>query len=117
MFAVAPLFCYALKANANLAIIRLLAEAGAGADTVSAGEVKRALAAGVSPDRIVFAGVAKGDDEIAMALDAGILQFNIESSQELERIAAIANARHAWHHQYVSMPAPRSCSRRHSAYP
>jgi len=89
----APLFCYALKANANLAIIRLLADQGAGADTVSAGEVQRALAAGVPPARIVFAGVAKGDDEIAMALDTGILQFNIESPQELERIAAIAQAR------------------------
>lgn len=89
----APLFCYALKANHNLAVIRLFRDAGAGMDTVSMGEVKRALAAGVPPDRIVFAGVAKGDDEIGFALDQGIFQFNVESVPELERISAIAAAR------------------------
>lgn len=84
------LFCYALKANHNLAIIRLIANAGAGADTVSGGEIERALAAGVAPGKIVLAGVAKGDDEIALALRHGILQLNIESMPELERINAVA---------------------------
>jgi diaminopimelate decarboxylase len=86
------LFCYALKANNNLAVIRTLALAGAGADTVSGGEILRATAAGVSPERIVFAGVAKTDDEIRHALGLGVLQLNVESVPELERIAALARA-------------------------
>lgn len=86
------LFCYALKANGTLAVVRVLAEAGAGADTVSGGEIKRALAAGVPPARIVFAGVAKTDDEIRFALQTGILQFNVESVQELRRIGELAAA-------------------------
>ena len=72
------LFCYAVKANSNLAVIRLFAAEGLGADTVSGGEIARALAAGVPPRRIVYAGIAKTDDEIRMALAAGILQFNVE---------------------------------------
>lgn len=84
------LFCYALKANSNLAVIRTLAQEGAGADTVSGGEIERALAAGVAPRRIVFAGIAKTDDEIRLGLGHDILQFNVESLPELERIAAIA---------------------------
>jgi diaminopimelate decarboxylase len=84
------LVCYALKANSNLAIVRLLANEGAGADTVSGGEVRRALAAGVPPGRIVLAGVAKTDDEIRDALAAGILQLNVESVPELRRIGEIA---------------------------
>lgn len=87
-----PLVCYALKANHNLAVIRTLAALGAGADTVSGGEILRARRAGVPAERIVFAGVAKTDQEIRLALEEGILQLNVESVQELERIAAIAAA-------------------------
>jgi diaminopimelate decarboxylase len=84
------LFCYAVKANSNLAIIRALAAEGAGADTVSGGEILRALAAGVPPGRIVFAGVAKSDEEIRLALRHGIFQINVESIPELRRIAELA---------------------------
>jgi diaminopimelate decarboxylase len=84
------LVCYALKANSNLAVLRLVANAGAGADTVSGGEIRRALAAGVPPQRIVLAGVAKTDDEIRLALAEGILQLNVESVPELRRIGEIA---------------------------
>ncbi len=84
------LFCYAVKANSNLAVIRTLAAAGAGADTVSGGEIERALAAGVPPSKIVFAGIAKTDDEIRMALRLGIMQLNVESVPELLRISAVA---------------------------
>ena len=84
------LFCYAVKANSNLAVIRTLAAAGAGADTVSGGEIERALAAGVPPEKIVFAGIAKTDDEIRFALGQGLMQLNVESVPELLRISAIA---------------------------
>jgi diaminopimelate decarboxylase len=67
------LICYAVKANSNLAVVRLFASEGLGADTVSGGEIARALAAGVPPQRIVYAGIAKTDDEIRMALATGIL--------------------------------------------
>ncbi len=90
-FAAFPvLFCYALKANPNLAVLRLLAAEGAGADTVSGGEIERALAAGVPPSRIVFAGVAKTDEEMRLGLRHGILQFNVESAEELARLDAVA---------------------------
>ena len=82
--------CYAVKANHHLAVIRLFAGLGLGADTVSQGEIERALAAGVPPERIVFAGVAKTDDELRFALALGIRQINVESVDELRRIAAIA---------------------------
>ena len=85
-----PLFCYAVKANSNIAVIRTLAAAGAGADTVSGGEIERALRAGVPPAKIVFAGIAKTDDEIRFALGLGIMQFNVESVPELLRISALA---------------------------
>jgi diaminopimelate decarboxylase len=85
--------CYAVKANHNLAVIATLAREGAGADTVSIGEVERALAAGVPPGRIVLAGVAKTDEEIARAIALGLLQVNVESAEELERVAALAAAR------------------------
>jgi diaminopimelate decarboxylase len=85
--------CYALKANSNLAVIRTLAEAGAGAEIVSGGELQRALAAGVPPERIVFAGVAKSRDEMAMALEAGIAQLNVESVPELVALGEIAASR------------------------
>ncbi|HET6467590.1 MAG TPA: diaminopimelate decarboxylase [Geminicoccaceae bacterium] len=84
------LFCYALKANNRLAVVRTLAAAGAGAEVVSGGEIRRALAAGVAPERIVYAGIAKGDADIRLALETGILQLNVESVPELARIAAIA---------------------------
>ncbi len=84
------LFCYALKANSNLAVIRTLAAEGAGADTVSAGEIERAFAAGVAPERIVYAGVAKTDDEMRFALRQRILQFNVESALELMRLGELA---------------------------
>ena len=84
------LVCYALKANGNLAVVRALAARGAGADVTSGGELYRALAAGIPASRIVYAGVGKRDDEIAMALEAGIFGFNVESEAELEAIDAIA---------------------------
>lgn len=84
------LACYAVKANHHLAVIRLFAGLGLGADTVSQGEIERALAAGVTPERIVFAGVAKTDEELRFALALGIRQINVESVDELRRIAAIA---------------------------
>ena len=84
------LVCFAVKANANLAILRLFARLGAGADIVSGGELHRALAAGVDPGKIVYSGVGKRPDEIRAALKAGILSFNLESSQEMEEINRIA---------------------------
>jgi len=75
--------CYSVKANSNLAVLRLLAGMGAGADIVSGGELFRALRAGIPADRIVFSGVGKRVDEIRGALDAGILMFNVESRDEL----------------------------------
>ena len=84
---------YALKANSNQAVIRVLAEAGAGADVVSEGELRRALLAGVPARRIVFAGVGKTGREIAAGLDAGILQFNVESDSELALVDQVARAR------------------------
>jgi diaminopimelate decarboxylase len=90
-FADAPsLVCYALKANSNQAVVATLARLGAGADIVSGGELKRALAAGVPPGKIVFSGVGKTRDEISAALEAGIYCFNIESEAELEAISEIA---------------------------
>ncbi|MGR4000838.1 MAG: diaminopimelate decarboxylase [Alphaproteobacteria bacterium] len=77
------LVCYSLKANPHLALVSLLALAGAGADLVSGGELARARRAGVAPERMVFAGVAKSDDELRAGLEAGILQFNVESASEL----------------------------------
>ena len=85
--------CYALKANSNLAVVRTLAQAGAGADIVSGGELHRALAAGVPPQRIVFSGVGKSRDEMVLALDAGIAQFNVESVPELIALGEAAAAR------------------------
>lgn len=89
-----PTICYALKANSNQAVIATFAKLGAGADIVSAGELLRALQAGVPPHKIVFAGVGKSAEEMALALDAGILQFNVESGEELARLSAVAQAQH-----------------------
>lgn len=85
-----PRLCYAVKANSNLAVLRLLARLGAGADVVSEGELRRALAAGIRADRIVFAGVGKTLQEISFALESEISQFNVESEDELAAIADIA---------------------------
>ncbi|MEE9140234.1 MAG: diaminopimelate decarboxylase [Alphaproteobacteria bacterium] len=82
--------CFALKANSNLAVVRTLAALGAGADVVSGGELRQALAAGVPPAKIVFSGVGKMDAEIRAALEAGILQINVESVAELAEVDAIA---------------------------
>ncbi|GLK85404.1 diaminopimelate decarboxylase [Ancylobacter defluvii] len=82
--------CYALKANSNQAVIRTLARLGAGADIVSGGELKRALAAGVQPHKIVFSGVGKTREEMAAALDAGIMCFNVESEPELLTLSEVA---------------------------
>ncbi len=82
--------CFAVKANSNLAVLKLFAKAGGGADIVSGGELYRALKAGVPTDKIVFAGVGKTRDEIRQALKAGILMFNVESSQELLAIDSVA---------------------------
>ncbi len=82
--------CYALKANSNLAVIRTLARLGAGADVVSQGELRRALAAGIPAGRIVFSGVGKSRHEMKLALDAGIFQHNIESLPELEALSEVA---------------------------
>ena len=84
------LICFAVKANGNLAILRLFAGLGAGADIVSGGELFRALKAGVPPSKIVYSGVGKSFKEIRRALKAGILMFNIESSQELGEISRLA---------------------------
>ena len=83
---------YAVKANFNPDLLRIIAEAGFGADCVSGGEVQAALDAGFPPETIVFAGVGKRDDEIALALHAGIGRFNVESTAELEVIDEIAGA-------------------------
>ena len=84
---------YALKANPNLAVVRVLASMAMGADVVSAGELDRALAGGMAPGRIVFSGVGKTDAEMAHALDKTIGQFNIESEEEGRDLAALAAAR------------------------
>ncbi len=87
------MICYAMKANGNIAVMRTLAEQGAGADVVSGGELERALAAGIPPSKIVFSGVGKTEAEIAAAIAAGIMQINVESEPELEVLSAIAAAR------------------------
>jgi len=84
------LVCYAVKANANLAVLNVFARRGAGFDIVSIGELKRALAAGADPKKIVFSGVGKSAAEMAFALETGILCFNVESAPELERLNEVA---------------------------
>ena len=84
---------YAVKANANLAVLRILRDLGAGADIVSGGELARALAAGFPPERIVFSGVGKTDEELAAAVDAGIGHIHLESAAELEALNRIAEGR------------------------
>ena len=84
------LVCYAVKANANLAILNLFARLGAGFDIVSGGELQRVLAAGADPRKVVFSGVGKTAAEMRLALEAGIFCFNIESIPELERLNEVA---------------------------
>ena len=85
-----PLVCYAVKANSNQAVLRLFAKLGAGADVVSEGELRRALAAGIPPQRIVFSGVGKTRAELIAALDADIHQINVESVPELRQLSGLA---------------------------
>ena len=86
------LVCYAMKANSNQAVIATLAALGCGADVVSGGELARALAAGVPPEKIMFSGVGKTADELDAGLAADILCFNVESVPELEMLSARAVA-------------------------
>jgi len=88
-----PLICFAVKANSNLAVLRVFARLGAGADVVSGGELRRALAAGFAPERIIFSGIGKTGEELDAALQAGIHQINVESIPELRRLSALAAAR------------------------
>jgi diaminopimelate decarboxylase len=87
------LVCYAMKANSNQAVLKTLAKLGAGADVVSGGELKRARAAGIAPEKIMFSGVGKTTDELALALDEGILCINVESEPELALLSQIAASR------------------------
>ncbi len=84
------LICFAVKSNSNPAILKILSEMGSGADIVSGGELYLALKAGIKPDRIVYTGVGKTDEEIKFALKSNILMFNIESEEELKEIDIIA---------------------------
>ena len=85
-----PLIAFAVKANPNLAVLRTLAAVGAGADVVSEGEIRRALAAGVPPGRIVFSGVGKTEGEVAFALETGVAEINLESEPELALVNRVA---------------------------
>jgi diaminopimelate decarboxylase len=86
------LVCFAMKSLSNIAVLRVLAQAGAGMDVVSGGEYLRAKAAGVPGDRIVFSGVGKTADEMRMALQGGIRQFNVESEPEMVMLDAVARS-------------------------
>jgi len=86
------LVCFAVKANSNQAIIKVLADLGAGADVVSQGEMKRALKAGVPANKIVYSGIAKTKLEMQFALEQDIFQFNLESENELERLSKVASS-------------------------
>jgi diaminopimelate decarboxylase len=87
-----PLICFAVKANPNKAVLATLAAQGFGADVVSSGELLRAIAAGIRPEKIVFSGVGKTADEMALALREGIGQFNLESVEEAETLSTVAVA-------------------------
>jgi len=84
------LICFAMKSLSNQAVLRVLAQAGAGMDVVSGGEYARARAAGVPPDRIVFSGVGKTEDEMRQAMSGGIRQFNVESEPEMALLSTVA---------------------------
>ncbi|WP_068877389.1 MULTISPECIES: diaminopimelate decarboxylase [unclassified Phenylobacterium] len=85
-----PLIAFAVKANSNVAVLRTLARLGAGADVVSEGEIRRALAAGVPPERIVFSGVGKTEGEVAFAVETGVAEINVESEPELHLVNRVA---------------------------
>ena len=87
--------CYALKANSSLGVLGVFASLGAGADIVSGGELRQALRAGFRPGDIVFSGVGKTDEELALGLQSGIGEFNVESESEMRRLSALATARGA----------------------
>jgi diaminopimelate decarboxylase len=86
-----PLIAYAVKANPNSAVIATLAKAGLGADVVSGGEYRRARSAGIAVDKIVFSGVGKTEEEMRLALEGGLYQFNLESVAEAEMLSAVAS--------------------------
>ncbi len=88
--AVNPLICYSVKSNANLSICRVMADGGAGFDVTSGGELYRALRAGGTGDKIVFAGAGKTDDEMRAGLEAGVFLFNVESEAELQALGEVA---------------------------
>jgi diaminopimelate decarboxylase len=85
-----PLIAFSVKANSNLSVLRILAREGAGADIVSGGELQRALRAGIPASKIVFSGVGKTREEMALALSVGIFQFNVESDPELQALHEVA---------------------------
>lgn len=87
-----PLIAFAVKANSNVAVLKTLARLGCGADTVSEGEIRRALAAGVPPEKIVFSGVGKTEAEIAFALQAGVAELNVESEPEMATVSKVAQS-------------------------
>jgi len=87
------LVCYSLKANSNQALVKTLAKLGAGADVVSEGELKRALSAGIAPEKIVFSGIGKTARELALAVDEGVLCVNVEVEAELDLLSSIAAAK------------------------
>src|SRR6516165_12380090 len=90
---VRALVCYAMKANSNQAVIKTLADLGAGADVVSGGELRRARLAGIAPNKIMFSGIGKTPAELALAVDEGILCVNVESEAELELLSSIAKGK------------------------
>jgi diaminopimelate decarboxylase len=87
-----PLIAYAVKANSNLSVLGTLARLGAGADTVSEGEIRRALSAGIPAAKIIYSGVGKTDAELCFALEVGVAQINVESEAELHRLASLASS-------------------------
>jgi diaminopimelate decarboxylase len=91
---VPALVCYAVKANSNQAVLKTFADLGAGADVVSEGELKRARAAGIPADKIMFSGIGKTARELALAVDEGVLCVNVESEPELELLSAVASGKH-----------------------
>ena len=102
------LVAYAMKANSNQGVVKTLARLGAGVDVVSGGELRRAKAAGVPGDKIIFSGVGKTKAEMALGLDEDILCFNVESEPELEALAEVAKAKG----RRARISAPRQSGRR-----
>src|SRR5262249_11876159 len=98
---VSALICYAMKANSNQAVIKTLAQLGAGADVVSEGELRRARAAGIPPEKIMFSGIGKTARELALAVDEDIMCVNVESEAELELLSRIASGK--GRHAHISL--------------